>query len=189
MGNKRIDEKTFNEIITRSFACGQTAQFVADSLGVSRKSVLNTCRVFRYVRDNEFDKLAKMIPGDNSMSAKSINLAAQKLGVTVPSSVLEALEKKKSNHREQTEKKNEQKEEVKEQSVEKKNDAIYMIKILEALNKHNELLEQLMDVVIPKYVNDVKDNLNANTDVICERLKNCEQSLDKIACNSRKRGL
>jgi len=188
MSNKRIDEKLFDEIITRHFAYGQTAQSVADALGVSRKSVLNICRVFRYVRDNEFDKLAQMIPGDNSMSEKSINLAAQKLGVTVPSSVLEAFEQR-SIRREQTEQKVEQKDEVKEQIVEKKNDALYMIKILEALNKQNELLEQLMDVVIPKYVSDMKDNVNANADVICERLKNCEQSLDAIRCNSRKRGL
>ena len=46
-----------------------------------------------------------------------------------------------------------------------------------------------MDVVIPKYVGDLKDNLNVNADVICERLKSCEDKLDDIKANTRKRGL
>lgn len=65
---------------------------------------------------------------------------------------------------------------------------LYLVKLIEALVKQNELLEQLMDVVLPKYICDLKDNLNANTDLISERLKNCESRLEKIAVNTRKRG-
>ena len=61
--------------------------------------------------------------------------------------------------------------------------------MLENMVKLNELMEQLMDVVIPKYVGDIKDNLNVNTDVICERLKSCEDKLEAIKANTRKRGL
>ena len=64
-----------------------------------------------------------------------------------------------------------------------------MIKILERLAKLEEEHEQLMDVVIPKYFNDLKDNINANTDVTCERLKEIALILEKIAKNTRPRGM
>lgn len=70
----------------------------------------------------------------------------------------------------------------------KQNEELYLVKLIEALVKQNELIEQLMDVVLPKYVGDLKDNINANTDLMSERLKNCESRLEKIAVNTRKRG-
>ena len=69
------------------------------------------------------------------------------------------------------------------------NNRLFFIRMLENMVKLNELMEQLMDVVIPKYVGDMKDNLNVNADVICERLKNCEDKLEAIKANTRKRGL
>ena len=69
------------------------------------------------------------------------------------------------------------------------NNRLFFIRMLENMVKLNELMEQLMDVVIPKYVGDMKDNLNVNADVICERLKSCEDKLEAIKANTRKRGL
>lgn len=46
-----------------------------------------------------------------------------------------------------------------------------------------------MDIVMPKYCADLKDNFNANCDIISERLKSCEDKLVGIKVNVRKRGL
>jgi len=69
------------------------------------------------------------------------------------------------------------------------NERVFTLKMLEYIAKTNELLEQLMDVVMPKYCGDLKDNVNANCDIICERLKSCEDKLEAIKANTRKRGL
>ena len=63
---------------------------------------------------------------------------------------------------------------------------VYFCRLLEEIQKQNELLAQLLDVVIPKYVSDIKDNINANSDAQTQALK---PILETIATNTRKRGL
>ena len=46
-----------------------------------------------------------------------------------------------------------------------------------------------MDVVIPKYVGDIKDNLNANFDVLNQSMKGCEDKLEAVKIALRKRGM
>ena len=72
--------------------------------------------------------------------------------------------------------------------TEKQNEILYFCKILEALAKQNELIEQLMDVVIPKWAGDMKDNINANFDILTKQMKGCEEKLEKVCYNTRKRG-
>ena len=69
------------------------------------------------------------------------------------------------------------------------NTGLYLIKLLEAVNRQNELLEQLYDVVIPKWVGDMKDNVNCNSDVLSQSLKRIDDKLEAIKINVRKRGL
>ena len=57
------------------------------------------------------------------------------------------------------------------------------------LNKQNNLLEQLLDTVIPHWANDLKDNANANADTIVERLNEEIRISECIKQNTRKRGL
>ena len=71
-------------------------------------------------------------------------------------------------------------------ATEGKNESVYFCRLLEEIQRQNELLEQLIDVVIPKYVSDVKDNLNANFDAQTAEIK---KGLDAVAANTRKRGL
>ena len=71
----------------------------------------------------------------------------------------------------------------------KGNDAVYFIRILEELHQQNEYLKDLLDVVLPKYVSDLKDNLNANSDVLGTDLRGCLEELKAVRCNTRKRGL
>ena len=58
-----------------------------------------------------------------------------------------------------------------------------------ALDKQNELLESLLDVVIPKYVGDLKDNINVNCDVLNQSAKSCDDKLEAIKLAFRKKGL
>ncbi len=204
---RKLTEEDFSNIITRKLVYKQSNGKIAQEVGVSEKSVKVTVRAFQLVRDDLFDELVYSVEHD-SITLKMIDWAARELHKKVPKEELQkAYERRLEHNRRLTE--NREKAAASEATeladcaitkamlapgavVEEKktqNDALYMIKILEALNKQNELFEQLLDVVMPKYASDIKDNLNANTDVICERLKNCETSLDKIACNSRKRGL
>lgn len=74
-------------------------------------------------------------------------------------------------------------------AITSENERVFTLKMLEHMAKTNELLEQLMDVVMPKYCADLKDNINANSDIICERLKSCDDKLEGIKANTRKRGV
>lgn len=66
---------------------------------------------------------------------------------------------------------------------------LYLAKLLETLAQTNELLEQLMDVVLPRYAGDIKDNINANSDVLTQQMKSCGEALNRLVINTRKRGL
>lgn len=186
---KAVTEDVFDDIIAQRFAFGMDVQTIADKLGRSEKGVRQLCNTFAMVRDREFEKLATMLATDNSIGDKSIVWSAQRVRTELPSVVTDAMKLRRSK-REGEKRGTAEQTAADEEIVEKnENDALYMIKLLEALHRQNELLEQLMDVVLPKYAADIKDNLNVNADVICERLKNSEQSLDKIAYNTRKRGV
>jgi hypothetical protein len=186
---KRLNENDFNAIIARKLMYKQSNEVVAAEIGTSEKSVRTVVRVFNLVRDKNFKELIKAAEYEN-VTLQMVEWASRELKIAVP---IEEIKKARDlNIEKRTKNQKEKKEEPAapvSKPKENTNDGLYMLKILEALNKQNELLEQLMDVVVPKYAGDMKDNLNANTDVICERLKNCQQSLEKIACNSRKRGL
>lgn len=75
--------------------------------------------------------------------------------------------------------------------VEKKldNTSLYLIKMLESQAKIVELLEQLMDAVIPHWIDELKQNNNANGDAIQEMLKPIATAVDAIRCNTKKRGM
>lgn len=180
---KRINAQQMENIITRVKVFGDTRAQVAKDIGFTENTVGSIVTAFDLTRDKNWPEIISRVERDLNIPAH-FYWAAEKLGVEVPKEQIE------SAYRKLLDSKSAKKDEV-VKTVEKKeerNDALFMIKILEALNKQNELLEQLMDVVIPKYVSDMKDNVNANADVICERLKNSEQSLDKISYNTRKRG-
>ena len=46
-----------------------------------------------------------------------------------------------------------------------------------------------MDAVIPKYVGDLKDNVNANCDSLFNQIKDNGEKLEAVKINTRKRGL
>ena len=61
--------------------------------------------------------------------------------------------------------------------------------MLKELKQHNELLEQLYDVVFPKWAGDVKDNVNVNCDLINQSIKRIEDKVEAIKINVRRKGM
>lgn len=189
---KKITEQQLENIVTRVKVYGESKVSIAKELGFSESFTGAIVTTFDLVREQNWEEIVSRTKR-NLVHPSHVRWAAAKLGVDAPMDrieeayreCLETKHKKRAAIAEQTEI-----EEVKaKEKHESTNENLFLVKLLEALHTQNELLEQLMDVVLPKYCGDMKDNINANTDVICERLKNCEQSLDKIAYNSRKRGL
>jgi len=198
--SKKLSEQQMESIVTRVFVYSEKRSSVAKDLNVSENVISNLLTAFTLVRDRNFDELLSRINRGNAYPSH-IDWAARRLNVEYPKKEIEEAYRNRLNRddarrRARIGEAQNDSEEVAQESVqeEKKttvaaNENLFLVKIIEALNTQNELLEQLMDVVMPKYCGDMKDNINTNTDVICERIKNCEQSLEKIAYNSRKRGL
>ena len=120
-------------------------------------------------------------------------MVCEKCGIELPEVVVKAyddyIEKRRAEYAKKKAADSESHDPVPSPAPQEENNRLFFIKMLEHMAKMNELMEQLMDVVIPKYVGDLKDNANANADVICERLKSCEDKLEAIKANTRKRGL
>lgn len=70
-----------------------------------------------------------------------------------------------------------------------KEEKMLLGQIVSALNTQNELLTQLIDTVLPRYVGDLKDNVNVNADLIGQRVKGCEDKIEAIKLALRKRGM
>ena len=121
---------------------------------------------------------------------------ADKTGIAAPEELLKTIQLKKEARRikpkepeaEAPKQQNATVPESKPQS-DLDNTALYLCKIIEAMAKQNELLEQLMDVVIQKHVSDIKDNINGNSDIMHGEVVKIAQTLDAIKCNTRKRGM
>lgn len=66
---------------------------------------------------------------------------------------------------------------------------ILLGQILHELREHNELLEQLYDVVFPKWTGDIKDNVNVNCDLINQSIKRVEDKVEAIKIGVRRKGM
>lgn len=177
-------------IINRAFGMGTVAN--AKAVGLTRQAVGNVLDAFDSVKEKDWAKACNMIV-TRYMTLEVFKWSAEKLGIELPEVVVKAYDDYKEQRRaEYTKKKaadSEAPDPVPSPAPQDENNRLFFIKMLEHMAKMNELLEQFMDVVIPKYVGDLKDNANANADVICERLKSCEDKLEAIKANTRKRGL
>ena len=70
-----------------------------------------------------------------------------------------------------------------------KEEKLLLGQIAAALTAQNELLTQLIDTVLPRYVGDLKDNVNVNADLLAQRAKGCEDKIEAIKLALRKRGM
>lgn len=149
-------------------------------------TTISAClKAFDLVRDAAWEEAAHAI-GEKSIPNYMLQWAAEYLNAIVPDAVNEAY--KRTLEKQRAERAALKKPQNETAPIKQDNDKLYFIKILEALIKQNELLESLIDVVIPKYVCDLKDNLNVNTDILSEHSKKQSNLLEAIKVNTRKRG-
>lgn len=190
MGKQQIKDEIYEKIITDRLVLGKTPEAIADEIGFGRTSVYNTVSVFGAVRDCDWNRCVAMIENQGFPIAPFI-WAARRLGIELPEIVTSAYELRTKKREEAQKKAEESKKKAEEAEIEKATDntALYLCKVLQALNKQNELLEQLLDTVIPHWANDLKDNANANTDALMERINEEIRISECIKQNTRKRGL
>lgn len=174
---------------------------IANLLGISRHSVSAINMAFALIREESWEELAKRIQNDIHMTKPIVFYCAKRLGKQFPTIVESAIGVRDQKIREKTQKRRSEKEKTifqesldldnhqSESPKEENNEQVFFCRVLEELMRLNENVEQFMDVVIPKYVVDLKDCINANADVLQTATNGCEKHLEKIAFNTRKRGV
>ena len=191
----KLRPEDWEKIVTLS-AFGKPHNEIGEAVGVTGSAVSRTLRVFRGVLgENWEDVCAAMKLG--TISIDLISWCAEKTGKKIPEETAKALDDIIKERRAKDAAKSLEKatpESADQKPVEKpasisEEEKLYFLKTLENQAKIIELFETVIDVVLPKYICDLKDNHNANTDVTCERLKNMELILEKIAKNTRARGM
>lgn len=197
---KKLDESNYEKIIT-NHAFGMKTSQISEVCGFGDDTVKRVIRAFEIVKNQNWEDALQY--AKTGYSIRYLEWAAKRMMVELPENVIFAYELKMADtaaaqrERERNKKLKEPEEKEEEQPEEqieekpvpqKQNENLYLCKVLEALAKTNELLEQFMDVVIPKHMIDLKDNINANSDIIAERIKNCEDKIEKVVYNTRKRG-
>lgn len=181
-----MKDNDYETIVTGRLVLSKTPEAIAQEIGCGVTSVNNTLTIFNAVKEGDWNRCVALVENQTLPIAPFI-WSAKKLGLELPAAVTDAYEmrsKRKAKAKEQT---TEEKPQA-VQTTEAKNDALFFAKILEALNKQNELLEQLLDTVLPHWFNDLKDDINANTDVVCERIRSVEKIAETIKQNTRRRG-
>ena len=191
---RNVKRERFKEIITRRLVMNESCETIAADMGLTPQAIANQVRAFNYVKAENWELLISAINRNKSLGESAIKLSAELCGKTIPDEVLYAIDERSLRNREarkkepETVQSNEPESEQEKKEPGTPTDGFFFIKILEALNAQNELLTQLMDVVIPKYTCDIKDCLNVNADLLCERLKSIEGHAEKVSYNTRKRG-
>lgn len=200
MGGKPLNAEMYEKIITDRLVFGVPAVKIAKDIERTPSTISCIVTAFESVRDENWDQCEQIIDVYKA-PLTLFNWAANKLGKEIPPSLEIAYEKRKAKKREydlQKKQQIDQQTPAQESAPEAEsppkqkaedNTGIYFIKLLEAVNKQNELLEQLYDVVIPKWTGDLKDNLNVNSDMVNQSLKRIDDKLEAIKINVRKRGL
>ena len=189
----------YEKVITDRLVFGKPVKQITTELECSSTFVFNVVNVFNATKEQDWNRAQALI-ANQAVPLMAFEWAAERLNVTLPPILSRVYEERKARVREryranvQQEKDVEQQEEQpqkqeKEEDKRSDNTGLYLIKILEALARQSELLEQFMDVVLPKNVQGLKDSINANSDMLRDGIKDCKDTLEGIKINTRKRGL
>ena len=191
---KLLPEDWEKIVILNTF--GKTHAEISEEIGVTSNAISRTLRVFKAVREDNWEDVCSAFRL-GTISINLINWCAEKTGKALPEETKKALDEIIEARRVKDAAKSLEKatpENADQKPVEKpasisEEEKLFFIKSLENQAKIIELLETMMDVVIQKYVCDIKDNNNANNDVQCKQLERLEVILEKIAKNTRPRGM
>lgn len=199
MGGKPMNTEMYEKIVTDRLVFGVPANKIAKDIERNPATITVVVSGFEAVRDGNWDKCIDSI-NKYKTPLSLFTWAANKLGVEVPPTLEAAYEQRKAQTRDYKLQKRAgnvtqptpvpppEPAPAQEPKKEDKT-ALYLLKLLEAVNTQNELLEQLYDVVIPKWTGDIKDNINCNCDVLSQSLKRIDDKLEAIKINVRKRGM
>lgn len=193
--NKFINAEEFGKIISGVLLAGKTNKTVAEENGVSTTVVSGCVSAFNIVRFEKYDEVLDRNNNFNRPTLRLIKIAAIHLHKELPDSfeekykiLMNEIDREKPSRNAFGEcGKTEQEE--KSADTGQRNETLFFQQILCAVKENNELLVQFMDVVLPKWMTDIKDNLNANTDLTTQRLHDCYKALECIKMNTRKRGI
>ena len=204
MGGKLMTREDYEKIVTDRLVFGRPAAQIAEEIGRKDTVVFNVLKAFNITKEQDWPCAIAVLTNQN-FPLSVFTWAGEKLGIDLPPS-LEAAYNNRLAHARKAQAEREkaanaeniaaQQQDVMPadqpeppKSEKPDNTSLYLLKLLEAINQQNELLEQLMDAVIPKYVGDLKDNINANCDSLFTQIKDNGDKLEAIKINSRKRGL
>lgn len=204
MGGKNMNAERYEKIVTDRLVFGKPAKQIAAELGIGETAVFTTLSAFNDVKEQNWSHALAMLTNQN-VRIGLFEWASERLGIELPQSLTAAYNQRLAKMAQlNREKRARQKaDEAPEPTVEPEeeptpeppkpekpdNTSLYLLKMLEAINQQNELLSQLMDAVIPKYVGDLKDNVNANCDSLFNQIKDNGEKLEAVKINTRKRGL
>ena len=175
---------------------GKQASEIADMIGVTEHAIKRVIRVSRLVKEQDWKNVITVIRVNN-VSKDLISWSAEKCGIEIPEDVSDQIEEEYRRWREKDQMRERDRRATPAQQPEPEppktemdqNEKIFIAETLKNLRQNTEMWETLMDVVIPKYMNDLKDNLNVNFDLISQRVANIEKNVETIAHNTRKRGM
>ena len=199
MGGRAMNTEMYEKIVTGALVFGKPVKQIAAELERKDTVVFNVLSAFNATKEQDWDRAVTLLTTQN-FPLSVFTWAGDKLGIALPPTLEVAYkqrcERAAAMSRERYAKQKAEKEPAPEpasepQPEQKKEDntALCMLKLLEAVNRQNELLEQLYDVVIPKWTGDMKDNVNVNADMLNQSLKRIDDKLEAIKINVRKRGL
>ena len=203
---KANDEKVEQIIFLR--AIGKTHQQIVEKTGCPESTVMRVAMANDMINAEDWEALCKSVES-NSLNRGHVAAVAARLEKEVPPEVEEAFQRcyiSKNEYRKNARAAKKAKQEAPEEPAEKEEPAIleplpplngdhwdelklFLQVILVELRKANEMKEQEFDVVIPKWIGELKDNCNANHDVLSQSVKRCEDKLEAVKINIRKRGL
>lgn len=206
--NSKYTPAQFSEILLKK-SFGLNCSEIARETGYPKAMVTFIARIFDAIKDSDWVDLVKACE-QYRMSPATIQWVANQQRKAIPDDVMERVIAEMSGIRKRSRQKAAEKAKkqdepapvaeapVVEQPVVQvlagaedhwEDQKLYLTAILKELQKNNELLEQLYDVVFPKWTSDLKDNLNCNFDVIGQSMKRCEDKLEGIKINTRRKGL
>lgn len=153
----KTDEAILNNIVTDYYIFGKSQATIAGEQGVGATTVLNVIRSFEAVKTDNWDECIRLY--SVGVSASNIQWAAKWLSKELPENVAYALTDSRK------------KDVPPPATSSEKNENVYLIRVLEELAKQNELLQQLIDVVIPKYTEDLRNATMKNAVILCNKFQ------------------
>lgn len=184
MARKQLKREDYERIVTERLVFGTTIEKVAELVGCGQTSVVNVTTGFKAVQDKDWQRVIGIITR-KECPFEAIRWAAEKCGAELPSSVTTAWENIYAAPKEAKPAPPPPAPAAPDHWEEEK---LLLQTLIGAVKQQNELLEQLYDVVLPKWVGDIKDNVNVNSDQQTQALKRIEGLVEAVKINTRRRG-